>query len=251
MSRRLRAGRGGRGRGGRGGSGALGPLLGLTGFTGAIHAQTASPGGVQGINTGFWVAIAFSVISQASSANRTLLGTLGAGVGWEIRTTTFNAGIIFVASNGAGSAISTTSFVIPAGHVGKEMMAVFVHTGAGDEVIPYIDAVQAGAAVACVGYTPNTARMRVGARLTGSQPATDITVYDWAGGHAVPTLAQVQAYFDAWKATRRMSAMPGVATQSAWDVTDIATINDSIATDHMTVTGTPTLVSKPAPVYTW
>lgn len=249
MSRRLRAGRGGRGRGGRGGSGALGPLLGLSDMTVANYAQTAAPGGVGTAAAPYWVAVLASITSQAASATRVLLASNQSASGWEFRTNGFNATAGFYANNGAGTLVVSPLFTVTAGHVGKELLLVGVHDGTVLRL--YVDALEVSSGTAITGYTPHVGRMRLGQRPTGTLPATDITLYGWAGGHAAPSLAQVQQYFADVKAARRMVAMAGVTTQSIWNVTDIVSVLDSVGTDHMPVTGTPTLVTKPTPTWSW
>jgi len=141
-------------------------------------------------------------------------------------------------------------FTIPAGHVGKETMVIFAHTGT--HLKTYVDAVEVGTAAPITGYKPQTTAMRVGVRAPGNLPAANITIYGAAGGNGVPALADVVAYFAAVKAARKMAVMPGAAlTQGLWNVTDTVSILDSIGTDHLPVVGTPTLVIKPNPVWSW
>lgn len=233
-----------------GGSAAAPPvLLGLTNLSAANFAQTANPGGIAGSAAGFWIAVAWSTLAQAGSATRTLVGTLNTGVGWEFRTNGSNGTLGFYVTNGAGVAIASPLFTIPAGHVGKDSYAVGVLTAT--HVRLYVDDAEVGAGTAITGMTPNTNRMRVGARLTGTASATDLTFYGVAGGAGIPALADIQASSAALKANKRLGAMPNVTTQGIWNVSDVVSVLDTVGVDHMPVTGTPTLVSKPTPTWSW
>lgn len=250
MTRRLRAGRGGRGRGGRGGSGALAPLRGLSDLTVANYAQTEAPGGVGTAAAPYWVGVLASITSQAASATRVLLASNQSSSGWEFRTNGFNATAGFYSWSGSsGALVASPLFTVTAGHVNKELLLVGVHDGTVLRL--YADALEVASGTAITGYTPHVGRMRAGQRPTGTLMATDVTLYGWAGGHAAPSLAQVVAYFAAVKAARRMVSMAGVTTQSVWNVTDVVSVLDSVGVDHMPVTGTPTLVTKATPTWSW
>lgn len=240
------------------GGATIASLKGLTGFVATTnYAETASPGGINGVASGFWVACLFSIQSQAvGSATRHLVSKALAVTpvaGWLLRTSGTNTGIGLAAANGVGTAVATPAFAIPAGHVGKAVLVVGVHTGTSLQL--YVDRLAQGAPAAITGYTPQVGAMRMGASPAGASAVASTTIFGVAGGHAVPTLAQVQAYYDQVKAANGiLGAMPGVTTQSAWNVLGATgTVPDSIDADPMTITtsGALSLVTQTPPVFSW
>lgn len=250
MSRRPRISGGGRSS--RSGGSVAAPLLGYSGLSNSVFASTANPGGVAGIGTGFWGAALFRIDASGSSTTRYIVArSTGGPLGWLIRTLTTNATLMFGAVNGAAALVSSPTYAVQASDIGKVHLAVGVHDGS--NVRLYVARAEVGSGTPITGYTAATTLTRMGANPAGSNGATNMTIFGWAGGHAVPTLAQVQAYFDAVKSARRIVAMPGVATTGAWPVgTSLATVTETQAgTDNMTVTGTPTLAMVSAPVWGW
>lgn len=229
----------------------LPPMLGLTGFTASNYAETANPGGIAGDAGGFWGAALFSVLAQVTNVQRAIVSRLnnGGAQGWEIRTMNSNTTMNILAYSGSSSAIASPAFTIPAAYVGKEMLALGVHTGT--HLRLYVDALEVGAGTPIVGFRAATTNMRMGGRSITGIPATDVTIYGEAGGIGAPTLAQIQQYFADVKAARAMVPMTGVSTQGIWNVTDTVTVRDSVGTDHMAVVGTPTLTTKQTPDWSW
>jgi hypothetical protein len=250
MSRRFIASRRGGARGVGSGGGPVRPMLGLRGFTASTdYASTAT--GIAGDAAGFWKAVLFSPDSQAvASASRTLDSKIaGTPNGYEFRTTGTHSALVFSATSGAGGFISAPSFTLTAGHMGKDVLAVGVHTGSVLRL--YVDAVESGSGTAITGYTASANAQRMGGRAINTQPASDTVIYGCAGGHGVPSLAQVQQYFADVKAARALVAMAGVTTGGAWNVVSATSVVDSVAADNMTVTGTLTLVTRTTKAWSW
>lgn len=109
-------------------------------------------------------------------------------------------------------------------------------------------------------HTPATAaagtRHVIGVNNGGTEPVTtDWTVLAHAGSDtgAVPTLADVQAYFDAVALARNLVAFPGsITTQHLWYLDGGATVDDEVGTDDITlVSGTAPGTALVVPDLAW
>jgi hypothetical protein len=114
----------------------------------------------------------------------------------------------------------------------------------------YLRRVQQGTTgTAITGYAPSADPLMIGRdpRVATPYPADGITVYGMAGGHFVPTLAEIQAQYDACMALEDMVAIAGKTTwlySAKRDAPSLAPLTDRIGTDHMTKNGSPTLVPQ-------
>jgi hypothetical protein len=149
-----------------------------------------------------------------------------ASAGWLIATTQSNERLVFRVRDGLGVQEAAPAYDIAPADVGDIMGAVFVHTGT--RLRAYVDRVQIGgngpliagytpyAGPTCIGCLPSTFNVR---------PYTP-QVFGVGGGNGVPTLANIQAWFDACKADIDFADMPGVPMSRRWILSVQGTIND-------------------------
>ena len=232
-----------RSRGARGGRGGVVQqrITGATSFDGSNYFSTAS--GIAGVDTGFWVAVLFMLNSTASSTTRYLGRTTSASAGWFLQTLTTHGSLRFLATAADTTQKIAPVYTVQASDYGKLMMAVGVHEGAANVVKLYVNRAQVGTSTACTGYTAPTATNRIGDTFSSGH------IFGAAGGHGVPALADIQAYFDAVKSARQMVAMSGVTTGRVWRCDRASTLTDVVGgSATMTVTGALTTTRQP---YAW
>jgi hypothetical protein len=217
---------------------------------------TASPGGVAGDAAGFWVQVLFTVDSQAvASASRMLTARFSTN-GYQLFTTTTNAGLLFQVADGGSVTRSSPSYTIQASDVGKVLHAVGVFDNTNNKVRLYVNRAEVSAGNACTGYTAFSGAQFIGKRSAGT-PADNCTIFGAGGGAGIPSLAEIQALADAIKAGRDIQAITG-KTDHLWSVTrDVAagavptTITDRSGSDTQTKNGSPTLVTVANPTWGW
>lgn len=172
-------------------------LTGVKGITAADYYQTQTPGGEEGVSTGFGVVVLFRVDSQSvASAFRMLLDRFNGG-GYGIFTNLTNTVLSWQSSNGSGG-FPSVSYTITAGNVGKIMMAIGEHSN--DTLKLYVNRADTVTPGACVGYTAASPAVQtcVGTRR-GTIPATSITIYGAATYRGALSLSQASAVFDRTK----------------------------------------------------
>lgn len=248
MSRRPRSG----GRGSRGSGFARPAILGTTSYSAANYFSTATPGGVAGVASGFWVAGLCTLTTISGSNNQFLasrLTTTPGNLGWYLRVATGTA-FAFSAVSGAASFVVAPTYTLSGSDVGKTHMLVGVHDGTTARL--YVARAEISTGTAITGYSPAPSSPQLlGERVSTSQPFSQGIIHGAAGGHAVPTLAQVQAYFDAVKLAKRMVAMPSVQTDHIWNTTSAGTISDEVGSDNLTMTGTLTAARTQPIAWAW
>ena len=237
--------------GGGGGPPPVDPTMyGVQGFSTADFYQTALPGGIAGTAAGFWVSCLLR-LDALVVANRSFLGRFTTGAGW-IFTVTSAHNLIFQLVDGGGVIRASANFPVTA-VAGKIMHVAAVFDGAALRL--HVNRSQVGAPTALSGFTVANERMLAGKRATGSA-TTSGTMFGVCGGHAVPTLAEVEAQADAIKLAGDIVAIPG-KTDSLWSVkqdqagTAPAVLDDKVGLEDMAAQGAPALVSDPAPVWGW
>jgi hypothetical protein len=232
-------------------------VYGISGWTAANYYETASPGGIAGVDTGFGVWGLIRVDSQAvASATRRIFNrSSSSATGWFVRTGTTNATLVFGAASGAGVGTTAPAYTITAGDVGKVIGFVGVHDGSNLRL--YVNRVEVGSGTAITGYTPQSTATRIGARNTGLEPADNITILGCAGGHGVPSLAEVQALFDLMKSSCDVRSISG-KTSSLWSAkrdfagtTAPATLDDKSGSEDMSRVGSALTASSWVPSWGW
>lgn len=211
-------------------------LVGHKDWTTSNYQATANPGGIAGTDTpGFWVSALITLDSQAVASGQRQIVQRHGGNGWALRVDGTNASLFGGFVNSALAFVYTPSIALTAGMVGQTHVATIVHDGS--FVRLYWDQAEVGSGTAITGFNSVSGPMNIGSR-PGFYAADGWTIHGIAGGHAVPSLAQVQAHHAACKAALAMVADPAVTTQDFWnaDLTGDSFVSDS-GTDDATKTG--------------
>lgn len=222
----------------------------------SAYYETAN--GSPGTAAGFFYAVLFMIMSQAvSSQARMLLAKQAASnaAGYAMYTGGTNQTLLGVVTNGSGSAITGPSTIFGAADVGRLLLAFCVHDGA--KVRTYVRRAELSTGTAITGYTVPTQPLRVGRHsVSAGMSAGSLQIFGWMSGHAVPSLAEIQAAHDAAMAHEDIIAIPD-KTDHLWSVkrdqqgVAPATILDRIGTDHMARVGSPTLAPEYRRAWGW
>lgn len=209
--------------------------------------------------TGWWWAILMYAPTTAQGVE-IVAGARqsGVSVGWDARAAASNSTFSWFmgdgsAMTGSGNAVITAN---------KLNMFVGVWDFANLKQRLYGNRVETGTGVARTAYAPaSSSPIGIGKEPTVSGSTTpDRNVIGFAMGTGTPTLAQVQAYYDAVQASESLVAMAGVTTSVLVDLTtDIRANGNAIPTSltnragagSFTRTGTPTLTSHYARAWAW
>lgn len=221
-------------------------LWGLGSLSNPRALQTPSPGGIAGVNTGFHVGIVFRPL-RTDSGNNLLSRSNGSSQGWHLRQSTAT-GLSFTCYNGVGAAATTATITLTS-YVGQVCTAVGVHTGAGNTIEFYFNGALVGSA-ACVGFTPQSNRMYVGA--AGSSTAY-LDYFGALGGASIPTADQISSWHNLVKSNRSLFPVPGVTTSNYYPpvVSTTATApTDTVGSSNFSLVGTGhTSITVPAPIW--
>lgn len=223
---------------------------GTSGLTATAFYENTTPGIMPGSTLGFWGGVAFIADTQGAGSTRSLLSSQnGALGGFDLRTTNHaTATLSFIDNTGTGR--SSPLATIAATDLGKVLLLVALYDPAGPTIRTYWKRAEVSTGTAVSGYLPSPVGVRLGNHTLGGQ-SPNTTILGAAYGVGVPTLAQVQALFDAVAANDgRMQAIPGL-TSSLYDLTQDAsggTIGASIADRAGAVTltraGSPTTTAR-------
>jgi hypothetical protein len=197
-------------------------LYGLQNFSAANYLQTANPGGEAGIASGFVIPILFVVTSQGvASASRVLHEHWPTGVaaGWSFVTAGTNTSISFSCFDNTGTNKTSGSYTFTASDVGRVMLAIGQNTGSGVQLLMYRGGLVGATAAALPSYTPGSARTMLGVRGAGTLPSDGLSVLAVAGATGTPSLAQLQAYYDATRVLGDLpDTMQGATVTHLWSV---------------------------------
>lgn len=218
---------------------------GAQGFSASNYLAAANGLGLRGSASGCWAAVPVC-FGSVPTTSQVLVGTtnIAATVGWYIQASNIHT-LQTVVKDGVGAAITSNTYNITTADVGQVRLALMHYTGAVLRL--YVDAVQQGADVACTGYSvPAGSDAMVVGKWIGGQPFTDGYLLGLVGGAYTLTLAEIQKFFDDYKRTGRIQAIPG-KTDHLYDfTTDVlasgqeavpATVLDRVGTDHLTRQG--------------
>lgn len=253
LNRRM-AGAGGMRRPGRGGEGGGAPvdpvdptLYGVETLTTANFYSTAANAGEAGIAGGFGIAV-FYVLTALSAGARFLTAKYSASAGYDFR---INVNVLqtFI-HNSVPSLVAGPTFTFTAPDVGVVQLSIMQTTGSVLRL--YHARAEQGSGVAFTGLTASSAAQVFGKRNDGAGGGTGLAILGGASWHGVPTLAQIQSYYDACMAAYDIVDTIGGATmQHSWSVkrdqagTAPATITDQVGSDDLTKNGSPTLYQNP------
>lgn len=222
-------------------------LYGIGSFTLNDHYQMA--GGFAASPAGFWRAVLWRCDTQAVAfkSARMLFAQRDSDTnrGWQIWTTGSNASMFVSVSHTSGtSAISAGA--IAATEVGKLRLTIFVLDTVAARVRSFDKRVEVTNTSIAGTFQNSAVPMRIGRDDT---PAVDYsadgcTVFGVAGGDGIPTLQEIQAFYDATMASEQIKTIPG-KTQFSVNVpagsSAPATLTDGPVT--FTKSGTPSLVT--------
>lgn len=230
---------------------------GAGGFSDADYFETA--GGIAGSPAGCWIGALLRVDTQAVASNtRSMLAKSNGTVpsaGWDLRSSGTNTVLTFTGTDASNvGAVGPSAVVLPA-DVGKLLLLVGVWDAAAQRIRVYFKRAEVSTGVPRTGWTNSPASpMRLGRHNSPTIPTLGITVFGFAIGDAIPSLAEIQALHDACTASERMAAIPGKTGQLVDLTADIvgnggampASLIDRIGAAPMTRVGAPAT----APTYT-
>ena len=224
----------------------------------------SSTGGPAGsAATGVHFAVLFRVLAQATSATRVIFEKVQPGPafggGYNLYTTGVNSVLAAAFYNAAGTAFSTTSFVLGAAEIGKLHLAICTLDLATGNTRMYLKRVSTGAGNALNAYATPTGPCTIGSRAGGAFPATDIQILGMSGGEVSITSTEAAALYDDVMAYERIRGVPGKATWLVDLTRDAlgnggaipATCQDRIGSANATMTGTLTATSVYARAWGW
>lgn len=226
-------------------------LYGFNGITGTNFYQTASPGGEPGSASGFGFFALWrpDTVSPAGA----LISRFGVG-GYAID---LSAGSVraYMVDGSAGTVIAPT-YTVLAGDVGKVQLALAVHDGT--KVRLYNQRVEVGAGSAITGYTAATTTQQSELGERGNpgvgNALSNGTLFGGGAFTGAPSLAQIQAFFDAVKTGAGIPTTIGGGTMThVWRGAAFvpASLADKVGSDAMSRVGSPTAVTLTNPTWSW
>lgn len=210
--------------------------------------QTVADGGYTGVQAGFWFATLWSIQDVSVSGTAYTAGKYGSGISSGYATYNGSTGAtVNVAITGVGGNTPT----LTSADNGKMQMSVGVYTG--DKVRHYVKRALAGAdnkTLATYTTAPGGARHKIG----GHANLSNIRIYGHMAGafSGGPSLAQIQALFDAVKVAGRMTDTVDMPATALWNIrATAADISDERGSATMSVVGTPTIIVETNPTWSW
>lgn len=183
--------------------------------------RTANPGGIAGTASGFFAAALFRFVSTPASSARALCGrSNNSNAGWYIYAGATHNQLYCRMFNGVGTSVNSPIYSVVAGDLDKVCGVVAVHDGS--YVRLYVNRVEVGSGTAIVGYTAHAQGTEIGGQGNGagayniSSNSGPCQLFGVTGGAGIPSLANVQAWFDACKSNYTCSAMPSVGSEHRW-----------------------------------
>lgn len=234
--------RGGR-RGARSASARPRPIYGVGSLDNDTSMNTATPGGIAGVDTGFTIAWFLRPLRSENGTNWSSRRS-GTTAGWILRQTTATT-ILVSAASGAGAFVNSASYTL-APSIGQATMFHLVHTGAGSELLFYVNGAAAGAASAITGYTPHSTAMTFGG---GGSTNPQFDYFGCVGGNVVLDAAGVLAHCAAVKAARAIVDLPGGSNMWPARAT-LAAPTDTIGANNLSFAGSGhVLIAERSPVW--
>lgn len=212
----------------------------------------------------FWAAALFTPYATSVSKNRDLFGSLSLAAltsGFTIRVYGANTSIAFLAADAAGTGRNPTVSTLAATDMGKTCLYLGVYDQTALKLRGYTRRLEAGTGFTVSGYTPASSGLRIGRSFVATDTsAPDIAMHGVAAGLGLPTLAQVQAFFDATMANERIASIAGMTSLRIDIDADIRANGGAIPTTlvdrqsgtfNFTRTGAPTVAQQYARAWVW
>jgi hypothetical protein len=162
----------------------------------------------------FWAAVFCQVVSQSvANQARDLLSSSSttSQTGFSLRSNTLNTQLQFIAYDNALSPRLSPAAAVAASDVGKLQVYIAVYDQPALRLRAYFKRAEVSTGTVVTGYAPNVVDgLRIGQRYgTQLSNADGLAIYGVAGGLGLPSLAEIQAMYDATMATERIAAIPG------------------------------------------
>lgn len=162
----------------------------------------------------FWAAAFFAVLSQSvASQARDLLATFigSPNRGFELRSNATNTTLAFNACDNTNVSRASPTATITSADLGKLQLFVGVYDQPALKLRSYHKRAELSTGTTVTGYAPNTSTgIRIGQWFsTALGNADGLAVYGVAGGLGLPSLAEIQAMYDATMATERIASIAG------------------------------------------
>jgi hypothetical protein len=197
------------------------PTVGLKGFSYLNYAEASGGGGELGSPDGFFTGVAFKIHTLPSDTNsgRILLGRYAnSNEGYTIFIANSNY-VIFYVTCGDGTFGSGWSRQLTSADLHKVHTFTFVHGGASNQVVGYLDGAEATPSAGCVGFTPHAGPLTLGSLAQGSSEAPHTVIYGAWQGRGSPSYADNLSFTQALMSSGRVpAAHPGGILTHTWDV---------------------------------
>lgn len=181
-------------------------FIGADGLTSADYFETAI-NAMPGDPAGFVVSV-LCTFQTLVAGRRLFAQRASAFTGWEIQA---SASIVAFSLGGASNSVSAPTSSITA-DVGKLNLYTGVWDGVAGLARLYAKRVQVGGGTGGVtgGFVPDTSQKSLLGRSGAGAPATGVAIYGVLYSPGIPSLAQIQAHYDAVMAEERMVGLPGL-----------------------------------------
>ena len=201
-------------------------VVGISGWDTTCQLATAVDSGLRGETSSYWVAILHRIDAQATgNAGKDLLRNTPAGdtAGFRISTASQNTLLRFVAVATGPLTISSPTYTVLAGDVGKLMLTFGVYDTVNNLVRLYPkNGTEEGAGTATTGLAPLQAsgtRMTIGRyNVSGANPSDANTILAVMGGSGLPSSAEIAESYRATRQSGWIAEIPG-KTSHKWQLT--------------------------------
>jgi hypothetical protein len=217
-------------------------MIGELSYTSASTVRGTASG--EGLRDYKWLAVLVHM-NAVPNGNQVITNCVNGANGWQLYGNGNGVtGSVFVSNYSGAGNTNTPTIALSSVDVGKTHLYVFTRDAT--TVRAYKARAEVGSGAA---HTPAAAaagtRHLFGVNNGGTEPVTtDWTILQVAGSDTgtTPTLLDVQTYFDAVAAARKLVLFPGsITTEHLWSMDGGATVDDEVGSDDVT------LVSGAAP----
>lgn len=207
---------------------------------------------------GWWFAW-LGYLPTLTQATAIIAGAASGSTGWDLRPSANSATLAWFMGDGTAYTTSGTAVVT----LDRINLIVGVWDQANLKQRTYAKRLEVSTGVTRTAYAPPPAGTKIGLGRSPRDPASAVgtrTHLGFAQGTGTPTLANVQALFDAVATNESMQAMPGVTTTSLIDLTaDVAggggalpaTLTNRAGGNGFTRTGSPVLSNIYSRGFAW
>lgn len=216
--------------------------------------------GEPGSASGFFFGALFSVPSFAvASSDRVVLSRITAAGGYQIVAHGSYGTIDASVRDGGGVYRTSPAYNFVAGDAGKPMLVIGVLDNGANLLRLYTKRLEVGSGSACTGYTApiSTTRLYWGVEVSNYY-ATLSDQYGLLFGTGVPSLANIQSYFDSVKtAADVVATMPGATMTHAYSIRNNRRgnappiVEDLVGVHPMIRFEEPAIANTETPTWSW